>query len=113
VAFRVFQMKLDANGHAAQRVRPNDVAVEWDIYQISVLTAQTNYPVTVDLMYNGFFLAGSFQGWKDCATGPPDVVVQPSDIFEVIFNGGAPNDTATVGVWFNENPTGTTYSTAH
>jgi len=110
--FRVFQGKL-VNGTVALRARPNDVAVEWDIYQISTTLDNMNHSVYVDLMYNGFFLANSFQGQKDCATGPPDVVVQPSDIFEIVFYNGVSGDLATAGIWYNENPTGTTYSTAH
>src|SRR5215469_5130399 len=111
--FRSFQQTLDAIGSGSISVRPSDVAVEWDIYQISIQTQATNYPTTCDILWNNFFLCTSFQGWKDCATGPPDIVVGPSDFLLVNFSGGKPNDVASIGVWYNENPTGQTYSTAH
>src|SRR5215469_18731056 len=94
-------------------IHPSETNIEWDIYQISVLVLPIWSNTTVDITYNGFFLCSSFQGWKDCATGPPDVVVGPSDFLLVNFSGGKPNDVASIGVWYNENPTGQTYSTAH
>ena len=97
-------------------IHPSDTNVEWDIYQLSVKVDPVWSNTTVDVNYNGFFLCGSFQGWKDCATGPPDIVVQPSDMLSVVFSGltGAPTNTQlTVAIWYNENATGTTYSTAH
>jgi hypothetical protein len=106
-------MKLDGTGTGTVTVRPEVGAIEWDIYQISVQTQLQTYGCSCNILYNGFFLCGTFQGWQDTATGPPDAVLQPNDRLMIQFNGGAPGDTATVGIWFNENPTNTTYSTAH
>jgi len=100
-------------GQATITIRVTNTAVEWDIYQISVTTTTQASNVYVDILYNGFFLCNSYQGQKDTATGPPDVVLQPSDVLTIVFNGIATGDTPTVGMWYNENPTGTTISTAH
>ena len=106
-------MKLDASGNGTITIRPTDVAVEWDIYQISTLTGNQKNNCDVDVLYNGFYLCNSYQGQKDTAVGPPDVVLQPSDFLMINFIGGSAGDFANVGIWFNENPTGTTISTAH
>jgi hypothetical protein len=113
VAFRTFQVQITANGTASLTIRPTDTAIEWDIYQISTLTGNQKNNCDVDVLYNGFYLCNSYQGQKDTATGPPDVVLQPSDFLTINFIGATPGDYATVGLWYNENPTGTTISTAH
>lgn len=111
--FRTYQDKVANNGTCTITVRPEVAAVEWDIYQISVQTGLTTYASTCDILYNGFFLCGTYQGYKDTAVGPPDVVLQPNDRLMIQFSGASPGDTATVGIWYNENPTNSTYSTAH
>lgn len=111
--FRAYQVKLDANGSGTITVSPYVESVEWDIYQISVQTQQQNDSCNVTINWNGYFLCGSNQGYRDNATGPPDIVVRASDILTIAWTLGNPGDQAQAGVWFNENPAGTTYSSSH
>lgn len=111
--FRAFQVKLSSAGAGTVDVGPPSSAMEWDIYQISVKTLHFNTTCQVQILHNGFFLCASPQGSLDTATGPPDVVINPQDDLTVTFTGGSPNDTATVGIWYNENPVGTTISLTH
>lgn len=115
--FRSFQTTLDAGGNGGIDISPYIESVEWDIYQISIQT-QNNPNCYAELRHNGFFLCGTANGSKDSATGPPDCIVQPHESFSCMwFNGVAsiPGNPiqATMGVWYNENPQGTTYSSAH
>lgn len=87
--------------------------MEWDIYQLSTKTNTFLTSCQVEIQKNGYFLCASPQGALDTATGPPDIVLQPTDILEAIFIHGAPNDTATISLWYNENQVNTTYSTSH
>jgi hypothetical protein len=106
-------MKLDSGGSGVVTIGPNQTAMEWDIYQISLRT--TNFVSTcwAVIEVNGFFLCSTPQGSLDTATGPPDTVLQPGDEMTVLFVSAHPNDLASVGIWYNENPVGTTMSTAH
>jgi hypothetical protein len=94
-------------------VSPANPNNEWDIYQISVSTKTFTPTCLAEVLHNNFFLCGSPQGSLDTATGPPDIVVRASDFLEIAWTNGTANDLATVGVWYNENPTGQTTSTAH
>jgi len=67
----------------------------------------------VILYVNGYFLCASPQGSLDTATGPPDVVLNAHDVLTAQWQQGVPNDPINVGIWYNENPAGTTMSTAH
>lgn len=111
--FRTFQTKLDSTGKGSIEVSPFIESMEWDVYQISVQTAVNTVGCVVQISHNGYFLCSSNQGSKDSAEGPPDVVVLSHDILTVSWFNGTPNDIATVGLWFNENLSGTTTSTAH
>lgn len=111
--FRAFQTELDVNGNGYVEVGPDNAAMEWDIYQISVSTVQVVDICAVLILHNGFFLCGTPQGSRDTATGPPDTVVKTSDTLIVEWYAGAPYDTATAAIWYNENPVGTTTSSAH
>lgn len=111
--FRAFQMKLNNNGYGQVHVHPENTAMEWDIYQITNLLGQYSSSAIVEIQHNSFFLCGSPNGWRDTATGPPDIVLQPGDDLVVTFAYANANDLATVGIWYNENPVGTTTSTAH
>ena len=111
--FRTFQTQLDQSGSGSIHISPYIESVEWDIYQISVQTSTLVTACQCHLHHNGYFLCHSIQGSRDTAVGPPDVVVKPADMFAIYWLNGAPNDQATVGIWYNENPQGTTSSTAH
>lgn len=94
-------------------ITPEIDSMEWDIYQISVQTQQQNDACQALIFLNGFFLCGTNQGYLDCATGPPDVVVGGKDKLQIEWIGTNPGDIVQCGIWYNENPTGTTYSSAH
>jgi len=111
--FRSFAVTLDTNGNGNIDLSPYIESVEWDIYQISVQTGQVVHGCTCQIQHNRFFLCGSAQGSLDCAIGPPDIVVMPSDLLTIMWSDGKPGDQAMAGVWYNENPTGTTYSSSH
>ena len=107
--FRAFQVKLDSQGAGNVRVGPPNVNNEWDIYQISLnCSGPPMAKCTATLFHNGFFLCASPQGWSDTATGPPNTLVRPGDALTVSWVGGSPGDIATAGVWYNENPVGST-----
>lgn len=111
--FRAFQTQLDNTGNGSVNISPYVESSEWDIYQVSVQTGALTGGCTCTIAHNGFFMCASSQGSQDSAYGPPDVVVLPSDQFTVTWAHGKPNDTGTAGIWYNENPTGTTYSSSH
>lgn len=111
--FRSFETTFNANGLASIDLSPYIESVEWDIYQISVQTGIVTGGCSASILHNNFFLCGTTFGSKDSAAGPPDCVVQPKDTFTIQWAGGSPGDQAILGVWYNENPTGTTISTAH
>lgn len=111
--FRTFQVKLDNKGNGSVDVSPFITNKEWDIYQISVQTATFNAMCVCEIQHNGFFLCVSPQGSMDTATGPPDIIVGPGDILTVKWFSATADDLATVGLWFNENDTGTTVSFTH
>lgn len=111
--FRGFQTKLDNSGYGTIHVGPDNAAMEWDIYQISTRTSQFSQSCIAEVLHNTFFLCGTPVGWKDTATGPPDTVLRPGDEIVINFYYGNAKDLATVGIWYNENPVGTTTSTAH
>lgn len=111
--FRTFQMKVDPNGTAVVHVHTLTTAMEWDIYQISVKTQVFWVYTQAEIQVNGFFVCGSPQGSLDTATGPPDIVIKPGDDLTVTWINASPGDIATVGIWYNENPVGTTLSFTH
>ena len=111
--FRAFSTLINAQGYGFFDLSPYIESVEWDIYQVSVQTQTVVANCSAQLNHNGFFLCGTAYGSKDSASGPPDCIVLPSDIFTVQWFNGHPGDQALLGVWFNENPQGTTYSSAH
>lgn len=113
LVLRGFQLTLDAQGNGQINVGPDITNVEWDIFQISVRTKTFTPACSIEILHNGFFLCGSPLGSLDTATGPPDIVVSSSDELLVAWFNGTPHDLATVGVEYNENPSGTTRSTAH
>ena len=118
--FRAFQVEIDLKtGEGSIDVGPSITSMEWDIYQISVRTSVFSPFTQCEILHNGFFLCASPQGALDTATGPPDIVVKPGDDLTVLWVAGAaptpPQTTnlATVGIWYNENPVGTTVSLTH
>jgi hypothetical protein len=111
--FRSYQTHIDINGTGRIDISPMVEAVEWDVYQISVQTGTQAATCTAQISHNEFFLCATNYGFRDSAHGPPDVVVLPADMLTVTWAGGTYQDTATVGIWYNQVPTGTTYSTAH
>lgn len=111
--FRSFTTTLNAQGNGSFDLSPYIESVEWDIYQVSVQTTRVNTNCSAQINHNGFFLCGTAYGSKDSASGPPDCVVLPSDTFTVQWFGGYPGDQALLGVWYNENPQGSTSSSAH
>jgi hypothetical protein len=111
--FRAFQTQIDGTGKGQIDVSPYIESVEWDIYTVAIQTQIQNSACIAELHQNGFFLCASSQGSKDTATGPPDVVILPNDTLSILWFNATPNDTATAGVWYNENPKSTTYSSAH
>lgn len=111
--FRTFQTRVDEHGNAIVHVQTLTTAMEWDIYQISVKTQVFWVFTQSEIQINGFFVCGSPQGSLDTATGPPDIVLTPGDDLTVAWINASPGDIATVGIWYNENPVGTTYSTSH
>jgi hypothetical protein len=106
-------VKLDSTGGGAVNVGPSITNMEWDIYQISVTTTRIVASCQAQILHNGFFLCATPVGSRDTATGPPDIVVRPGDDLTVQWIDGAVGDLATVGVWYNENPVGTTVSMSH
>ena len=111
--FRAYQTNLNASGFGQVFVSPDVDAVEWDIYQISVVTQTANTNTHCMIRHNGFFLCSTPKGWEDTSVGPPDAVVLAHDILAIQWISGSPNELATAGIWYNENPSGTTYSSAH
>lgn len=113
MSFRSFETNFNSSGNALIDLSPYIESVEWDIYQVSVQTIPIVGSCIVEIHHNGFFLCGTAQGAKDSASGPPDCVVGPKDMFTVMWTNGPVGGQALLGVWYNENATGTTYSTAH
>jgi hypothetical protein len=111
--FRAFQTTLNASGNGQIDISPYIESVEWDIYTVAIQTQIQNPSCIAEIHQNGFFLCASSQGSKDTATGPPDAVILPNDILSILWFNGTANDVATAGVWYNENPKGTTTSSAH
>lgn len=111
--FRTYQIQLDTNGNGFISFSPFVESVEWDVYQISIQTGINTANCTARIFHNGFFLCASAAGSLDSADGPPDVVVMPNEMLRVQWYNGTSGDVATAGVWYNENPKGTTYSSAH
>lgn len=108
--FRTFQVKVANDGTAEVDVGPDITNVEWDVYQISVQTSIFNQACVCEIRHNGYFLCVSPQGSMDSATGPPDIVVRAGDSLSANWYRATPGDLATVGIWYNENPIGSTLS---
>lgn len=107
--FKTFPGKLDATGAGIVEIQQQNASVEWDIFQISVSgsTPAINNMIC-SVMLNGFLLCNSPAAAADTATGPPDIVLTRSDDLKVVFAQGIANDSVNVGLWYNENPAGTT-----
>jgi hypothetical protein len=111
--YRSYQGSIGANGRGSVEVRHGNAAVEWDIYQISCQCGTMGATCVVILYVNGAFLCATPQGSLDTACGPPDVVLNSTDTLTATWQLGTVGDTVTVGIWYNENPSGTTISLAH
>lgn len=111
--FRAYQAVANSSGFATVTFSPYVESVEWDVYQISIQTSNQNDACSCEVHHNGYFLCGTNQGFKDSAVGPPDMVVKASDIATIMWFGANPGDQCQAGIWYNENPAGTTISTAH
>jgi hypothetical protein len=111
--FRSYQGKIDSAGMGTVDIRHNNTAMEWDIYQVSCSCGTMGATCVVILYVNGAFLCASPQGSLDTATGPPDIVINSSDLLTAEWQLGTVGDEVTVNIWYNENPVGTTYSMAH
>ena len=113
MAFRQFIGTIDSTGNGIVDIYHNNVATEWDIFQISVSCGNMGNNCIVQLAINGAFLCATPQGSLDTATGPPDVVLNSADKLTAQWINGVFGDPLTVNIWFNEHPVGTTRSTAH
>lgn len=111
--FRNYANTIDHTGSGSVDITHGNAAVEWDVYQISCSCGTMTAPCIVILYVNMNFLCATAQGSLDTATGPPDVVLNSSDILTAAWQQGMPGDQINVGIWYNENPVGFTYSTAH
>lgn len=111
--FRSFQDTINTTGAGKVDISHGNAAVEWDIYQISCSCGAITAPCLVILYINNNFLCATPQGSLDTATGPPDVVLNSTDILTAQWQQGSPGDVITVGLWYNENPVGMTFSSAH
>jgi len=78
--FRQFSGSIDNSGNATVTIENNNAAMEWDIYQISCTCGNMAASCIVVLSINGAFLCSTPQGSMDTATGPPDVILNVSDI---------------------------------
>src|SRR5215467_14042617 len=77
--FRAFQGTLDGTGRGKIDVSPNNEAVEWDIYQISVQTNSMRAASIAEIQHNGYFLCGTNSAQRDTAVGPPDLILRAVD----------------------------------
>jgi hypothetical protein len=111
--FRAYSVQLDPYGNASLDIQPNNRAVEWDIYQVSIRTNIFNPQCYAEIWHAGFFRCASPQGSMDTATGPPDMVCSPNETIQIRWFAGQPGDNATASIWYNENPSGTTVSYSH
>lgn len=111
--FRQYTSKIAVGGSGQIDISHTNTATEWDIYQISVSCGMMGASCVVQLVLNNAFLCATPQGSLDTATGPPDVVLNASDILSAVWSNGIVGDTIIVNIWFNENPVGTTVSLAH
>lgn len=111
--FRSFESIMDTTGSASVTIFHNNASMEWDIYQISVTCGVVGASCIVFLTVNGAFLCATPQGSLDTASGPPDIILNSSDVLTANWRNGMPGDVVIVNIWFNENPVGTTMSTAH
>jgi hypothetical protein len=104
--FRQFTGVIGTAGTAEVDVWHNNTASEWDIYQISVSCGSMTASCIVQLMINGCFLCATPQGSLDTATGPPDVILNSTDVLGAFWSAGIPGDTVVVNVWYDEAPVG-------
>jgi hypothetical protein len=111
--FRSYDGIIDITGTGSVTIFHNNAAMEWDIYQVSVSCGVIGASCIVQLSINGAFLCATPQGSLDTATGPPDIVLNSSDVLVVTWKNGMPLDAVVANVWYNENPVNTTYSSAH
>jgi|SRR5215469_826308 len=86
----------------------------WEIYQIAIETQPMQDGTQCEIYHNGNMLCWTPNGSKDVATGPPNVVVQPSEKLIVVFSQAATPNTvpgqteprAIVTISYNERQTG-------
>lgn len=106
-SYRKFTGVIAANGTGEVDVQNTNAAMEWDIYQISCKCGAIQANCIVVLNINGNFLCATPQGSLDTATGPPDVILRATDIMQAQWQNAIPGDPIEVGIWYNENPVGT------
>jgi len=110
---RLYMTQLDANGNGQVTINPENQAMEWDIGRIAL---KANFPINgcqAQITYNGFFVCGTAQGSLDTAVGPPNLIIRPSEVIQVQWILGVPHDQVTVGIYYYENPIGTTAGAVH
>lgn len=102
---------IAAGGIASVQIFHNNAATEWDIYQISVTCGTMTATCIVQINVNGNFVCATPQGSLDTATGPPDIVLNATDVLTINWSNGVVGDQVIANIWYNENPVGTTFST--
>lgn len=106
--FRQFPGTIIANGTAQVIIQQDNASMEWDVYQVSVNAPATSGKASAIMTYNGFFVTRTSQAAGDTAIGPPDIILSRADIITISFSNANPGDLVNVGVWYTENPAGTT-----
>lgn len=103
---RRYQTRLSSTGTGQIDVSPNNGAMEWKLFQVSVLTQTMNRNCMAALVHNDAYLHSTPNGSLDAATGPPYPIINSADVFSVYWSGGTPNDQATLTIWYDEVPVG-------
>lgn len=104
--YRAFTNTIAPSGNGSVPIQNTNAAMEWDIYQISVQCGAIQANCIVILYINGNFLCATPQGSLDTAVGPPNVILRATDVLTAQWQNGFPGDPLTVGIWYNENPVG-------
>ena len=108
---RQYQTIIDAKGVARIDITPNNAAMEWKIFQVPIFTETFVVGCVGAVFHNDSYLHSTPNGSLDAAAGPPYPIVGPGDVFTVSWTGGHPGDQATVTIWYEENPAGTSQPT--
>lgn len=104
---RRYQVRLDSTGTGRVDISPDITAVEWDVYQVSVQTNPIRSGCIAAMYFNDAYIHHTMFGSQDSASGAPNTVLNPQDIFTVVWTGGTAQAQATVSIWYSENPVGT------